>query len=68
MWSPPPVWIGFFTFAVLLEVGHALSPIVFAWTHAGYRRLIFKYPRKYVLLPGAFLLAAAAIGAATSLG
>src|SRR5215468_5846221 len=58
----------FFTFAVFLEVGHALSPIVFAWTHSGYRRLIFKYPRKYILLPGAFLLAAAAIGAATSLG
>jgi hypothetical protein len=66
--SPPPVWIAFFTFAVLLEVGHALSPIVFAWTHSGYRRLIFKYPRRYILLPGAFLLAAFAVGAATSLG
>jgi hypothetical protein len=68
MCSPPPVWIVFFTFAVFLEVGHALSPIVFAWSHSGYRRLIFKYPRKYVLLPGAFLLTAFAIGAATSLG
>jgi hypothetical protein len=68
MWSPLPVWIAFFTFAVLLEVGHALSPIVFAWTHGAYRRLIFKYPRKYILLPGAFFLTAAAIGAATSLG
>ena len=62
-----PVWVAFFTFAVFLEVGHAFSPIVFAWTHSGYRRLIFKYPRRYILLPGAFLLTAAAVGAATSL-
>jgi len=68
MCSPLPVWIAFFTLAVFLEVGHALSPIVFAWTHGGYRRLIFKYPRKYIVLPGACFLAAAAIGAATSLG
>jgi hypothetical protein len=68
MSSPPPVWIAFFTFAVFLEVGHALSPIVFAWTHPGYRRLIFAHPRKFVVVPGAFLAAAAAIGAATSLG
>jgi len=68
MWSPLPVWIAFFTFAVFMEVGHALSPIVFAWTNSGYRRLIFKYPRKFILLPGAFLLATAAIGAATELG
>ena len=67
-YSPLPVWVAFFTFAVFLEVGHAFSPIVFAWTHVGYRRLIFKYPRKYILLPGAFLLTAAAIGGATSLG
>lgn len=46
MLSPPPVWVAFFTFAVCLEVGHALSPIVFAWTDGRYRRLIFKYPRK----------------------
>jgi len=67
-YSPLPVWVAFFTFAVFLEVGHAFSPIVFAWTNSGYRRLIFKYPRKYILLPGAFLLTAAAIGAATSFG
>jgi len=66
--SPPPVWNAFFAFAVLLEVGHALSPIVFAWTHAGYRRLIFKYPGRYIVVPGGFLLAAFAVGAATSLG
>jgi hypothetical protein len=68
MWSPPSAWIAFFTFAVLMEVGHALSPIVFAWTNPAYRTLIFKYPRKYVVLPGAFLVTACAIGAATSLG
>lgn len=68
LYSPPPVWIVFFTFAVCLEVGHALSPIVFAWTHAGFRRLIFKYPARYLLLPGAFFLCTFAIGAATSLG
>jgi hypothetical protein len=68
MYSPPTVWIAFFTFAVFMEVGHALSPIVFAWTNGGYRRLIFKYPRKYLVLPGALLLAAFAIGVATSLG
>jgi len=66
--APPPVLVSFFTFAVLLEVGHALSPIVFAWTHSGYRRLIFKYPARYILVPGGFLLAAFAVGAATSLG
>jgi len=68
MCSPLPVWIVFFTFAVFLEVGHALSPIVFAWAHRDYRRLIFKYPAKYILLPGACLLVAVLIGAATSLG
>ena len=68
MCSPLSVWVVFFTFAVFLEVGHALSPIVFAWTHSGYRRLIFKYPGRYLVLPGAFLLVALAIGAATSLG
>src|SRR5262249_39718982 len=68
MSSPPPIWIAFFTFAVFLEIGHALSPIVVAWSHGGYRPLIFKYPRKYILLPGAFLSTAFAIGAATSLG
>jgi hypothetical protein len=68
LFSPPPVWNLFFAFAVLLEIGHALSPIVLAWTNAGYRRLIFKYPRRYIVLPGVFLLGAFAIGAVTSLG
>jgi hypothetical protein len=66
--APLPLLVGFFTFAVCLEVGHALSPIVFAWSHAGYRRLIFKYPARYLLVPGGFLAAAFAVGAATSLG
>lgn len=66
--SPPPVWIAFFTLAVFLEIGHAVSPIVFAWTNDRYRKLIFAHPRRYLVLPGAVLLTAFAIGAATSLG
>jgi hypothetical protein len=66
--SPPSVWNAFFAFAVLLEIGHALSPIVLAWTDGRYRSLIFKHPGRYILLPGSLLMAAFAIGAATSLG
>jgi len=68
MCSPTPVWVAFYTFAVFLEIGHSFSPIVFAWTNGGYRRLIFKYPRRYIVVPGAVFLTAFAIGAATSLG
>lgn len=68
MCSPFRVWTAFFTLFVFMEVGHALSPIVFAWAHPDYRRLIFKYPRKYIVVPGAFLLSACVIGAVTSLG
>jgi hypothetical protein len=66
--APPPVWIAFFTFAVFLEIGHALSPIVFAWTTAAYRQQILRHRRQYVVVPTAFFLGALAIGAMTSLG
>jgi hypothetical protein len=56
MWSPPPVWVAFFTFSVWLEVGDAMLSIVFAWTDGRYRRLILSNSRKYILLPGALFV------------
>ena len=36
---PPAVGFLFFIAAVFLETGHAFSPIVLAWSHAGLRRI-----------------------------
>jgi hypothetical protein len=36
---PPAMGFLFFTAAVFLETGHAFSPIVLAWSHAGLRRI-----------------------------
>jgi hypothetical protein len=65
---PPAGRLLFFTAAVFLETGHSLSPIVMAWTHRGFRAIMFRQPRKFLLLPLVVFGSAFAIGAVTSLG
>jgi hypothetical protein len=65
---PPVLRAWSFALFVLLETGHALSPIVLACSHTGFRALMLRRPGKYVLLPGVVFLAALAVGMATSWG
>jgi hypothetical protein len=52
---------------VLLEHGHFLSPMVLAWSHTGFRGVMRQRPVKYIVVPIAIILVAAAIGIFTSL-
>jgi hypothetical protein len=66
---PPEVRIWIFALFILLDTGHAFSPIVLAWTHGGYRRqIIYTRPRKFVVVPILIFLAAVAIGVITQAG
>jgi hypothetical protein len=58
----------FFSLAVLLETGHALSPIALAWLHRGFRRILLERKDKYILLPTMIFAGSVAIGGLTSLG
>jgi hypothetical protein len=64
----PSQRLAFFFLVVLMETGHALSPIILAWTHTGFRRLMLDHKAKFVLLPMAVFAAAILIGGITSLG
>src|SRR5215471_2991493 len=66
--APPVALLMFFTLAVLLETGHSFSPIVLAWSHRGFRRLMLARPRQYIALPAVVFSAALVVGCATSLG
>lgn len=57
-----------FTIMLLLDTAHSLSPIVLAWTHAGFRRVMIDNPQKYVVLPSVIFLVGASISIATALG
>jgi hypothetical protein len=65
---PPAGRLLFFTAAVFLETGHSLSPIIMAWTRRGFRAIMFRQPKKFLLLPLVVFGSAFAIGAVTSLG
>jgi hypothetical protein len=65
---PPAGRLLFFTAAVFLETGHSLSPIVMAWTHRGFRAIMFRQPKKFLLLPLVVFGSAFAIGVVTSVG
>jgi hypothetical protein len=65
---PSPARLACFTLFILLETGHSLSPIVLAWTHGGFRRVMVGQPKKYFPLPSGVFAVAIGIGAATSLG
>jgi hypothetical protein len=59
--SPPAVGLLIFTAAALLETGHALSPIILAWSHRGLRRVAIDRWRESLFAPllvftGAFLV------------
>jgi len=60
--------VSFFLVAIVLDTAHNVSPIVLTWTRPELRRIAFAQRRKYILLPAVIMLAASAIGAATSLG
>ena len=63
-----PQLYAFACLAVLLETGHALSPIALAWMHTGFRRIMLEHKAKYILLPASIFTAAILIGGITSLG
>ena len=58
----------FFSLTVLLETGHALSPIVLAWSHTGFRQIMLERKDKYILLPTVIFTSSVLIGGLTSLG
>jgi hypothetical protein len=65
---PPAGRLLFFSAAVFFEAGHSLSAIVMAWTHRGFRAIMFRQPKSYLLLPLVVFGSAFAIDAVTSLG
>jgi hypothetical protein len=65
---PPSARLWCFALFVLLETGHAFSPIVLAWSHGGFRALMLRQPGKYILLPGMVFLAALSVGMVTTWG
>ena len=68
LFMSPAALLLFFTLVVFLETGHSFSPIVLAWSHGGFRRLMLAQPRKYVLLPGMVFGASLGVGVVTSYG
>jgi hypothetical protein len=58
----------FFSLVPLLETGHSLSPIVLAWSHGGFRRIMVERKAKYILLPTLIFSGSALVGCLTSLG
>ena len=51
-----------FWFVLLTQTGHLLSPMVLAWSHDGFRSLMFRQRTKYIVLPTAILACAALVG------
>jgi hypothetical protein len=58
----------FFMCAIVVDTAHNMSPLLLTWTHPALRRIALVQWRWYILLPGAVMFVACAIGAATSLG
>jgi hypothetical protein len=57
----PPLWLFVGSF-MLLQTGHSLSPMVLAWTHRAFRRLMMARPVKYIWLPVGILVGSSLIG------
>jgi hypothetical protein len=55
-------------FTVFADVGHSFSPVVLAWSHAGYREIMLARKRKYILLPLVIVIATVGIGGLTTAG
>ena len=51
-----------FSLLVLLQTGHLLSPIMLAWAHAGFRRVMLAQKTKYIGVPLLVLAIPTAIG------
>jgi len=58
----------FFSATVSLETGHALAPIVLAWSHGGFRQIVLEHKPRYILLPTLIIMGSVLIGGITSLG
>jgi hypothetical protein len=48
---------------LLFQTGHSLSPIALAWSHRGFRAIIWRRPIKYVWMPLAILVGGTLMGA-----
>ena len=69
MLMPPAARIWAFALFILLDTGHALSPIALAWTHGGFRRqVIYARPNKFITYPMLLFLGAIVIGVITQAG
>lgn len=68
MWMPPLGLVICFGVFILLDMAHALSPIILAWSHAGFRSVMLNEPRKYIALPSAIFAIGMAVSVATALG
>jgi hypothetical protein len=51
---------------VLLQTGHLISPMMLAWSHAGFRQVMSRQRLKYIVVPAAILLATTGLGVVTS--
>lgn len=60
--------IALLTAALVLDTAHTVAPIVMAWAHPGFRRVMLGQQVKFLIVPSAVLAATMAIGLATSAG
>jgi hypothetical protein len=68
MWLPPAGRIACFALFITIDMAHALSPIVLAWTHAGFRSVMLGEPRKYIGLPSVIFIVGSSVSIATAIG
>jgi hypothetical protein len=65
---PQQLFVACLSLFIALDMAHALSPIVLAWCHNGFRQVMIAQPRKYIVLPTVLFLAALGVGIATVVG
>ena len=68
MWSTPFERVVLFTIFIVLDTAHTLSPIVLAWSHKGFRRVMIGEPRKYIILPSVVFAAGSTVAIITAVG
>jgi hypothetical protein len=61
-------FIALLTAALVLDTAHTVAPIVMAWAHPGFRRVMLGRQVKLLIVPSAVLAATIVIGLATSAG
>jgi hypothetical protein len=68
IWMPPAGRIACFLVFIVIEMAHTFSPIVLAWTHASFRRVMLGEPRKYIALPSIIFAVGTSVSVATAVG